>query len=190
MKKVAVCGTIASGKSVVCQLLQSKGAYTISSDEIVHRLYSLPLIIQKVTQICGPNVVKDGKIDRQMVANCVFSNENKLKELEDLLRPLVLEKINTTYKTVQNEDYPLFVVEVPLLFEAQWDSFFDRIITVDSDPNIALKRYTASGHTSEEFEARSKRFIDREERNQRSHIVIPNNGSLEDLKAIINQLQT
>jgi dephospho-CoA kinase len=89
-RKIAVTGTLSSGKSTVCQLLKEFGAYVVSADEIVHRLLRVETEIgQKVIDLLGEEILSEGQIDRAKIAKKVFRNPQLLQALEQIIHPQV-----------------------------------------------------------------------------------------------------
>ncbi|MCF7852301.1 MAG: dephospho-CoA kinase [Simkaniaceae bacterium] len=188
MKKIAITGGLSSGKSSVCQILQSLGAYIISSDEVVLQLFSIPENIFRISEICGAHVLVNGKVDRQKVASLVFNEPEKLRDLEKLLHPQALDAIIKKYKEISVETKArAFVVEVPLLFEAGWQSFFDLTILIASSLDQAKSRYLKQGHSENDFNQRTARLWTDELRRKHADIVIENEGTLEDLERKISE---
>lgn len=183
--KVAVTGTLCSGKSTVCQLLGELGAYVVSADDIVHQLLSSQIeIIQEVTKLLGKDIIVAGQLDRKIIAKIVFDDRRLLLEIEKILHPAVLEKIEEYYQEVSNEgNYSLFVAELPLLYEAQFENVFDKVILVTAKEEDCIGRFIKKDHhTEEEYRKRKERFISDEEKMRRAHIVIHNDASLQNLK--------
>ena len=190
IRKVAITGTLSSGKSLVCQMLADRGAYVVSADNIVHDLLSYdPVTIDEVFEVFGESAFTNGQIDRSKLAKIVFPDREKLRRLEAILHPKVIEKIKKSYETVKSSPlFRAFVAEVPLLFQIGFQSWFDEVVAIVSDPNTQLKRYTAKGFSNKEFELRSKENLSSEEIADAADTIITNNGSVEDLYAKVNQL--
>ena len=190
LKKIAITGGIASGKSTVCRILKDHGVSTLSSDKVIHQLLEEhPSCIEQVISLLGAQVITDHKIDRKKVANIVFNDEEKLKALEALLHPLLLKRIDEEYKTVAEEgkkDY--FVVELPLVQEIGKTKDFDLIVAVVSDDDKALKRFTQAGFTEETFHKRNARQWDPEKKAKYADFVIENRGTVEELKENVLEL--
>ena len=129
MKKIAVTGAYLSGKSTVCQIFADHGAFVIDADKIAHQLLNGPCF-QAVVELLGPDVAINHTIDRQKVAQKVFNNKDQLKNLENILHPQIFKTIQDEYNQA-NANF--FVAEIPLLFEAHWDPFFDITICVIAD---------------------------------------------------------
>src|SRR5690348_8893921 len=126
LKKVAVTGGLSSGKSTVCQIFRGLGSHVISADAIVHQLLSPNTSLgQEVIKLLGVEIVINKTIDRKSIANKVFNNPQLLHQLEKLLHPAVFNEMKKEYEKAKNFSAPLFVAEVPLLFEAGQENWFD-----------------------------------------------------------------
>ncbi|OGN58863.1 MAG: dephospho-CoA kinase [Chlamydiae bacterium RIFCSPLOWO2_12_FULL_49_12] len=191
LKKIAVTGGLASGKTTVCSYLKELGAYVVSADEIVHRLLSPETEVgKKVVAYLGLNHLKRGKIDRKEIAELVFPDIEKLKGLEKLIHPAVLSEIERAYNRIKNQkEYSFFLAEIPLLYELGWESFFDEVITVVAQDALCKERYqkmAAKGR--EDFEKRMARQMILKEKKKRGGICIENDGTLEQLKQKILEI--
>ena len=179
MMRIALTGGIACGKSLVAKFLNDLGVETIDADDIVHELIPDPA-------------------ERRRIAAEVFGNEAKRKELEARLHPLVKERIARWLEDFrqETEDGSVFslrskvlrVAIIPLLFEARWEENFDIICCVRSERDLQISRMmTTRGYTREEAEARLKAQMPVEEKAAKSHYVIENNGSAEELKSEVKK---
>ena len=187
--RIALTGGIACGKSLVAKFLNELGVETIDADDIVHELIPDPA-------------------ERKRLAAEVFGNEAKRKELEARLHPLVKERIGEWLDTVpaasrrvalagapvtapRSEDAAGTVFRlaiIPLLFEAHWEENFDIICCVRSARATQVSRMMETrGYTREEAEARLAAQMPVEEKAAKSHYVIDNNGSAEELKSEVKK---
>lgn len=184
LKKIAITGGIASGKSSVCSFFRELGAYVVSADAIVHEIiHTDPFIHQQMVEQFGSEVCDEKGISREAIAKKVFNDSEQLKRLEAILHPLVLRKIEESYeRACKNGKSDLFVVEIPLLYEIRADQFYDEVVVVVSDEAIAKKRFQHSGFTEAEYDLRMKRQLSPKEKAQRANYIIYNNGSIQDLK--------
>jgi dephospho-CoA kinase len=188
LKKIAVTGGLSSGKTTVCRFFQEFGCYVVNADAIVHRLLSPDTAVgQQVISLLGSDIINDRQIDRKKISDKVFSNPDLLKALEKILHPAVLDEIKTTYRQIEREKkYSLFVAEIPLLYESEAESFYDRIITVMADRDLCRSRFNEQRQREDlEFERRMNRQLPPEEKGARAHLVIQNNGSMEELKQAV-----
>ncbi len=178
-KKIAVSGSIGSGKSMVCAHLRERGFDVFDCDETNRRLLEPGekgyLAIEKAFPMC----FEDGKLDKKKLSSIVFENEEEKKKLEGIMHPLILEKM------FERKDDPLFA-EVPLLFEANWDIYFDETLLVVTDETLLLERLVLRGLSKEEAIARLKNQMSVAEKIKRADKIIYNNGSLEDLYKLVD----
>lgn len=181
MRKIAVTGGLASGKTSVCRFLRKLGAYVVSADEIVHKLLTLDSETgSSIVKLFGPEVVIDGQLDRALIAEIAFQSRETLEKLEQIIHPQVGREIDRLYREVSEEQrYSLFVVEVPLLFEAGMEDLFDAVIAVRADPEICRERFG----DEEQYTKRMQRQVSMEEKERRADFVLFNEGSLEELRA-------
>jgi len=190
LKKIAVTGGLASGKSSVCHFLQKLGAYVVSADQIVHTLLNLDSSIgRSIVEIFGSEVVVDGQLDRALIAQIAFHDEQKLAALERLTHPWVREEINQLFEGAERDgSFSLFVVEVPLLFEAEMEDLFDDIVAVQARASLCQERFG----DEDQYRRRMERQIPMDEKEIRADFVVTNEGSLEQLeeetKAVFNAL--
>ncbi len=183
MRKIAITGNLASGKSTVGRILQEYGAYVVDADEISHNLLSLNTPTgKKVVSLLGPEIVVGNQIDRRKIAEIVFSDFEKLTSLEKILHPAVKQEIDRRFNDVKNNpSYKMFVAEVPLLYEAGMEKDFDTVIAVIADEDVARQRSTAA-----QFNQRWAR--QHKDKASKADIVITNNGDLNMLKSSIEAI--
>ncbi|PWU15594.1 MAG: dephospho-CoA kinase [Chlamydiae bacterium] len=181
LKKLAITGGLSSGKTTVCRLFKDLGAFVVSADEIVHNLLVPDSVIgQKVIQLFGPNIVENNSLNRKKIAQQAFLDLKLLKTLEALIHPVVYTEIEKEYQRArQAGKYPLFIAEIPLLYELFKQDEFDIVITVTADLSLCQERFIKQTHqTIREFEQRMAQQINPENKAKKSDYVIKNNGSL------------
>ena len=188
MIKITITGSIASGKSLVEEIFREKGANTLDTDKVTHELLEKNKeVISKVCELCKPVEVlnKTGSIDRKKVGEVVFSNKEKLKQLEAIIHPEVKKVVEEFFKS--NQD--MAVVSVPLLYEAGMESMFDYVILVTADENIRLQRLVKTRNLTEEtalIRIKSQNFG--QEKLKKANFVIENNASIERLRSEIENI--
>lgn len=190
IKRIAITGRPAAGKSAACKLIADLGAFVIYADEIVHHLYQNdPECKQQVVEALGDGILEDGEISRKKVADIVFQQPEKLTQIEQIVHPKVIDSIKESFGQVsKREGVSAFVCEFPLLFETKFDTWFDTSIYVDADPDLCEERFAGQGFSRNEFQKRSTRFLPREEGRKRADVVITNDGSIDDLRAKLSQV--
>jgi len=186
LRKLAITGTLGSGKSTALKQFEKLGAASLDCDQYVHDLLKHNQnVINQVKKLFGNQVITNETLDRKKIANIVFGDETSLKQLEDILYPEIKKWLTAQYEKAIQSKKPLFVVEVPLLFEANWQKDFDVIIAISADKSLCQKRFSLG---NEEYERRKKFHIPNKEKF--CDIVIDNNGDEQVLEKQIQKLFT
>lgn len=185
MRKIAITGGLAAGKSTVCRILQEYGAYIVDADEIVRSMLSPNTPIGKrVIALLGSEIVTGNQINRKKISEIVFSNPKKLTALEAILHPAVMEEINCRFDQVKNHpSYRFFVAEIPLLYEAQLEGEFDHVVAVIADERVARQRFQEG-----DFEQRNARQLSSASKASKADFTIVNNGELTVLHSSVQDL--
>ncbi len=191
--KIVVTGPVASGKSTVCQLFEELGAFTISADEVVHQILSTNTpIIQKVVELLGQEVLVEGKIDRKRVADRVFQDPLLLKSLEELLHPEVRAAIDEKMMARKTENnQTLFVVEIPLYYEGNFEESDDLVLLVDTPEHCCKERFVKSGRGNEkDFEMREQRLLPMEFKRKKANFILENRRDPHRLERAVESLHS
>lgn len=186
---LGLTGGIGSGKSTALAYLHELGAACISSDDIVHELYSSATVIDRIRDHFGDVIVDGaGGISRPALAGIVFSDEAELRWLEDLLHPFVRDAVAEWVEAQRNaRPRPaLIVVEVPLLFETGFEQRFDFIMLITAPDDVRRKRLTAK-LTDSEFRRRRAQQMPEAEKIARSDFVFENTGTRKALREFVGQ---
>jgi dephospho-CoA kinase len=169
VKRIALTGGIACGKSLVARCLNELGVETIDADDIVHELIPDPA-------------------ERKRIAAEVFADREKRRELEARIHPLVKMRIDEFLSATPRSPASIRIAVVPLLFETHWDRDYDIICAVVSGPEVQISRMTVNrGYSRDEAERRMAAQIPVSEKAARSHYVIRNDGSEQDLKVEVEK---
>lgn len=184
--KVGLTGGIASGKSTVGRVLAGMGCVVIDADHVVAELYRPGAPgYEVILEHYGRGILAEtGQIDRQKLARIAFGSERETKTLNELIHPLVIAYEN---RLIENEssrfpDQPrIVVVEATLLVESGGKDRYDRIVVVDSDPQLQKTRGIERGMTRRDVQRRMDRQMSREARIAQADYVISNDGDMEDL---------
>ena len=180
MLLVGLTGNYGMGKSTVLSLFEKFGAIIINTDEIVGSLLKKAEVLEKIKGLLGDKAfLEDGSLNTERVADIVFHNDILRRSLEDILHPLVFERINFFLDGIADGD-KIILVEIPLLFERGYEGGFDKKITVYTEENTALNRIERKGISRKEALLRLKSQLPIEEKITRSDFIIDNNGALEE----------
>jgi dephospho-CoA kinase len=187
--RVGLTGGIASGKSTVSAIFAQLGAVVIDSDKLAREVVAKGTPgLDRVVEAFGPEVLtEDGELDRPKVGGIVFADEEKRRLLEGIIHPLV-RKRSSELAAEAGPDV-LVVHDIPLLAEAGLAEAFDAVIVVDAPDDIQVERMLRDrGWTREDAESRIAAQATREERLAIATYVIENKGTLEDLRARVDEV--
>ncbi len=178
---VALTGGLGAGKSTALAALERLGAAVISTDAVVHELYSTDRVRQAVITRFGDEVAPDGVVDRAALAARVFADEGDRVWLEQLLWPLVRQRVADWRERQARLEPPprALVVEVPLLFESGTEASYDATIAIVAGTQLREARARGRGHQA--VAAREARQLSQQEKAARSTFVVDNDGSVEEL---------
>ena len=178
---IAVTGPFASGKSTLVRLLgELPGTQTASADEIVHHLLKNDRrAISRITERFGEDVNGPDGIDRKALGREVFADAEALRDLEEILHPLVR---NETDRRIEASDAELFVVEIPLLFETDRGEDFDYTVAVTVPEERRLAWAEERGVDDAALRAIESRQHSGEEKARRAGLAIQNDGDLDKLR--------
>jgi dephospho-CoA kinase len=178
---VAVTGPFASGKStLVRQLRELPGVETASSDEIVHHLLKNDRrAISRIIERFGEEVRGSEGVDRKALGRKVFGDAGALRDLEEILHPLVKSE---TDRRIEASGAQTFVVEIPLLFETGRGEDFDFTVAVTVPEE--RRRAWAEERALDEAALRAieVRQFSGEEKAGHADLVVQNDGDLDKLR--------
>ena len=187
--RVGLTGGVASGKSTVSAILGDLGAVVIDADVLAREVVEQGTPgLEKVVAEFGPELLTpEGDLDRPAMGRLVFADEDARRRLEAIVHPLVFERIVELESAASPED--LVVHDIPLLAESGRADTFDAVIVVDADPERQVARMVGErGWTAEDAEARMLAQTSREERLAVATHVIENNGTLDQLRARVEEV--
>lgn len=185
MKKIAITGVIASGKSEVCKIIESLGEEVIYTDKINNELLNDKDYQQKLLLIF-PNCIKNDKVDKSLIRQEILQNDDKRKALNSLAhREIKLE----VEKIMQKINKKTIFVEIPLIVESNMVEYFDEIWCVVTDYNTKVDRIIKRDKVTEKD---AEKIIDTQKKDSEliaiSNKVIHNNGNLNKLEEEVKEL--
>lgn len=174
MLKVAIVGNIASGKSTVEQVIEDNGFKVYDTDKIAHEILE-----------SSNEVLKEfGTIDRKEIAKIVFSNSKKLQLLESIIHPKVKEEILKIFDCEEN----FVFVSVPQLFEAGFESMFDKIIYITADENLRKERLIKRNNFTPEEAQKRIDVQNNAGKAEKADFVIKNNSTIDELNTQVEKI--
>jgi len=141
MAVLGLTGNLATGKSTVLKLLAIKGAKIFDLDKQVHSYYrdKNSLVYTKI-KAAFPECLSKGSISRKKIADIVFSNKSKLKQLEKIVHPVVTKDLLNWIKKNKGDKEKIYIAEVPLLFEKRLTRHFNKIILIVVKKEVLRQR--------------------------------------------------
>ena len=148
MKKVAITGGIATGKSTLLKVLSELGQVVLSCDEIVSFLYEEKLVKEELVKVLGDEVLdQDGRIKKKAILEKIASNDSLKKRLEEFIHNKVWEFLERRFAELERRGVKAVFVEVPLLFEAGWEERFDEVWVIACKKETQIKRLAEQGRS-------------------------------------------
>jgi dephospho-CoA kinase len=171
---LGLTGSIGMGKSTAARMLRRLGLPLYDADAEVHKLMAPGGDAVKAIEALFPGVrAETGGIDRQRLGARVFGQPAALKELEEILHPLIrrVEKRIVTYARLQRR--PVVVLDIPLLFETGSNRRCDRTLVVSAPARVQRERVLRRpGMTVERFAAILRAQIPDKEKRKRADFVV------------------
>ena len=192
MLLVGLTGGIGSGKSTVAELLAERGAVVIDADDLARRAVAPGTPgFDRVVETFGRDILgPDGGIDRATLADVVFADPSRLRELEAIIHPEVARLLVESVEPYRDTD-DVIVYAVPLLAERGMAEGFDVVVVVVADVDRRIERLMRDrGMTAEEVRARVAAQLTDEERARVADVLLDNDGEPERLIPQVNRLWT
>ncbi|MBU2502995.1 dephospho-CoA kinase [bacterium] len=144
MKTVAVTGPIAGGKSTFTRLLAAGGAAVLDGDALGHEVLEIPEVKDALIGAFGPEVVRNGQVDRKILGDIVFSGPDKLRELNaithEALADLFRRRLDLHARAGAHD---LAVLEAAVYYLLPSPVPVDMVVTVTAPADIRLQRLLA-----------------------------------------------
>jgi dephospho-CoA kinase len=185
---IGLTGGLGAGKSEALRVLAELGAATLSTDAVVHELLQGDELRDAVVERLGPGVARDGALDRSLIAERVFGDDEARAWLEGALWPRVGGRVAAWRDALEEADPRprAAVVEVPLLFEADMGPLFDHTIAVVADETVRAERAGGRGHAA--VAERTGRQLSQAEKSQRADFTVRNDGTIDELKQSLSNV--
>jgi len=197
MKRIGITGGIGSGKSEVTGLLRRKGYAVIDADE-VSRESAIPgepamLRLREELNALGGDLVgivfnEDGSLDRKASAKLMFSDPSVLEIFNRIFHEDIWRRIEAAALKMEEAGKEVVFVSAALLFEAGGDRKVDEVWLITADEGLRISRTKQRDGLSEaDVRARMATQMPEEEKRLHSDVIIENNGTVEELYAIVEE---
>ena len=189
---IAVTGGIGSGKSLLSHFTESLGAHIIDADVIAHGIQdSNSAAAEAIKTAFGEKYYENGKLNRRLLGEAVFSDKEKLDTLNGIMHPLVFKEIGQRIDKAKNGGAKVILVVIPLLFETAGELLksLDAVWIIRTKYDDCVQRIMKRDNCNEEYAkiriSSQMTFIERTDAAKRAGIpfaVINNMGSEETFK--------
>ncbi len=190
IRKIALTGGIATGKSYVAGRFREAGVPIVDAD-LLAREVVLPgtPALAAIRKRFGPDAVRrDGTMDRIRVAQIVFKDKRARLDLEAIIHPAVVKAINDFFNALPKRT-PFAVADIPLVFETNREKDFDAIIVVACPRDMQLRRLMERNKLSkEDAEKRIAAQLPIDQKVKKATYVINNDGTFEQTDAQVDAL--
>lgn len=170
---LGLTGSIGMGKTTAAKAFKALGVPVHDSDKAVHQLMAPGGAAYAAVLEQFPGVEKNGVIDRQALGTIVYSDDSKLKQLENILHPLVRQEKQAFLAAAARRGEKLVVLDIPLLLETGGDESCDGVVVVSAPARI--QRYRVMGRpgmTEDKFSTILGHQMDDAEKRQRADFIV------------------
>lgn len=185
MRVIGLTGGIATGKSAVSQILLNLGVPVIDADQLARQVVEpgQPALQEIVTHF-GPQILKeDGSLDRQGMADIIFTNAEARKLLENITHPRIMQEVWKKIAHYRSLGQKLVVFDAPLLIEANLHNKVDEVWLVTCSKETQVERLMNKAQYDEEKAVRQiETQMPLAQKRKYADIIIENTGSLSDLE--------
>ena len=190
MKIVGLTGGISSGKSTVSSYLKQLKIPVIDADEVARKVVepnSQGAI--EIRKAFGSDVFEeDGSLNRKKLGALIFSNTENRKKLDELLQPLIKIMILDEIEEYRQKGENMIVLDLPLLFEKQYEELCEEIIVVYIPKELQLERLMKRNqYTKQEALSRIDSQLSIEEKRKRATVLLDNQGTIQQLYHQVEQ---
>ncbi|MEO8619385.1 MAG: dephospho-CoA kinase [Sphingomicrobium sp.] len=187
MKKIALTGSIGMGKSTVAAMFAARGIPVFDADAEVRTLQGLGGDLVAPIGARFPGTVRDGAIDRDMLAALVLGDRDELSALEMIVHPKIAARREEFIR--EHSAAPALLFDIPLLFESGGERAFDAVIVVSAPADVQRARVLARpGMTPDKFERIMARQMPDKVKRERADFVIDTGQSLVSTEAEVDRI--
>ena len=191
MKIIGLTGGIASGKSTVTSLLRQHNLPVLDADAIAWELAQpdRPLWQAYANRYGEKVLLPNRQLNRQAVADIVFGRPEEKKWMDNMAHPIIKGEIQRQLAELEKTGEKWAVLDVPLLYEAGWDSMADQVWLVYVDREVQLQRLMArNDYSYQEALRRIQVQIPLDEKKKLAQVIIDNNGTHQQLVDKVREL--
>jgi len=186
MLKVGLTGSIAVGKSYVCECFRELGCHVLDADKTAREVVKSGTtgLAQIVSEFGSEILQPNGELNRKALANIVFADEDKRQLLNSIVHPLVIKEQDRWIEKLEKGDpFGIAIVDAALMVESGSYWRFDKIIVVWCEPAIQLMRLMLRDDLSEsEAKKRIAAQMSQEEKKSFADYLVNTSADFEDVR--------
>ncbi|MCK4529238.1 dephospho-CoA kinase [candidate division WOR-3 bacterium] len=176
---IGITGNTGSGKTLIANFFEEWGSFVISADQIGWEVLQLPEIIDRIKEVFGDSVIKDGMVDRRRLGEIVFVDEDKLSRLNKIVHPVLLRNLRTAIEICNKGS---IIIDAALILEWGIEDWFDYIILVHSRNSILMARLNRLGLSDILINGRLRAQMDSDKAMKYANFIIENNESIQRVR--------
>lgn len=184
---LGLTGSIGMGKSTTAKLFAEAGVPVYDADAAVHEIYegeAAPAI-----EAAFPGTTVDGRVDRARLSAQVVHNPAAMKQLEQIVHPMLGASRQKFFEDAQAAGAPVVVVDVPLLFETGGEKRVDAVVVVTTTPEAQRERVRARGTMDDaKLDAILARQLPDAEKRNRADFIVDTSHGLEPVRERIRDI--
>lgn len=189
MMTIGLTGSIGMGKSTTAKMFAEEGVPVYDADAAVHDLYDQGGAAVAPVEAAFPGVVREGRVDRELLRQRVLGNPDALKQLNAIVHPLVGRDRVGFFDKAKAEGADMVILDIPLLFETGGHANMDAVIVVSAPADMQRERVLARpGMTPERLDAILAQQMADAEKRARAHFVVDTSQGLESARAQVKQI--
>jgi dephospho-CoA kinase len=187
MLVIGLTGGIGMGKSAAAKHFASRGVPVFNADACVHQLYDGEAV--KAIEAAFPGVTRNGRVDRRLLAEKVAGSPRRLRQLERIVHPMVVEAEIEFLREQERKGSRLAVLEIPLLFETGAEARVDVTVVISAPQAVQRERVLARpGMTVDKLEHLLARQLPDADKRARADYVVDSGGSLAATHAKLDRI--
>jgi len=181
---LGLTGSIGMGKSATASMFAEEGVPVYDADAAVHAIYQRGGLAVAPVEAAFTGVVREGAVDRNLLSQRVLGDPQALRQLEQIVHPLVRQSQQDFLKQRLAEGARFVVLDIPLLLESGGERFCDAVVVVSAPAEMQRERVLArSGMTAEKLDAILAKQMPDDEKRKRADFVISTAFGFEDARA-------
>lgn len=191
MLRIGLTGGIATGKSTVSDMFKEYGVPVIDTDLIAFtQLEKGTITYHEIVTAFGEKILyQDQTINRDKLGRIVFRNKKKRELLNAIVHPRVLLEVDKQLEELKKQNPKMVVIDVPLLYEAQLENRFDKIIVVYVSKATQIERLVYRDNINKEYaDQKIKAQIDIEIKKQKADYIVDNSKSIIETKKAFTKI--